>query len=56
MIELIKSKYLPPGLHGSEGAAVSGKNVDSFRTGIVRACWPKKLPMANPYAELNLLA
>ena len=38
--------------HGSEGAAVSGKNVDSLRTGIVRACLPKKLPMANPKLSL----
>ena len=31
------------------------KNLSSFRTGIVKACWPRKLPMANPQAVLILL-
>ena len=52
---IIRSKYLPPGLHGAEGAHVYCKNLSSFRTGIVRACWPQKLPMANPQSVLNLL-
>ena len=47
-IGLPRSKYLPAGLHGSEGAAFSSKNIDAFRSGIVKACWPRKLPMANP--------
>ena len=37
---LIRSKYLAARLHGSEVAAVSGRHLDAFRTGIVRACCP----------------
>ena len=55
LVGIIRSKYLPAGLHGSEGAAISVKHLDAFRTGIVRACWPSKLPLANPYAVLSLL-
>ena len=43
------------GLHGSEGAGVSSRHLDAFRIGIVRACWPKKMPMANPLALRSLL-
>ena len=43
------------GLKGSDGAAVSGKTQDSFHSGIVRACWPRKLPIASPHAVLSLL-
>ena len=46
---------MPARLRGSEGAAVSGKNLDSIRAGIVRACWSRKLSMATPYAVLALL-
>ena len=42
-------------LHGVEGADVSCKNLNSFRTGIVRVFWRKKLLMANPHAVLSLL-
>ena len=50
-----RAKFLPAGLHGAEGSHNSLKNLNSFRTGIVNACWPKKLPMANPQAVLSLL-
>ena len=54
LVGLVRSMFLPAGLHGSEGAAVSKKNLDSFRSGKVRACWPRKLPMANRHAVLSL--
>ena len=50
LVGFVRSKYLPAGLHGSEGAAISGKHLDAFRSGIVGTCWPKKLPMDNPQA------
>ena len=31
----------------------SGRNLHSIRSGIVRACWPKNLPMAHPHAVLG---
>ena len=31
------------------------RHLDAFRTAIVRACWPRKLPMAHPLALLSLL-
>ena len=55
LVGIVRSKFLPAGLHGAEGSHISCKNLSSFRTGIVRACWPKKLPMANPHAVLSLL-
>ena len=55
LVGLIRSNYLPASLDGSEGAAVSGKHLDAFRTGIVRACWPGKLPMSGPHAVLSWL-
>ena len=50
-----RSQFLPAGLHGCEGAPISIKKMDSFRTATVRACWPGKLPMANPHAVLSIL-
>ena len=55
LLGLLAGLILPAGLHGSEGAAISGTSLDAFRTGIVRACWPRKLPMSNPHAVLSLL-
>ena len=55
LVGIVRSKFLPAGLHGAEASHISGKNLSSFRTGIVKACWPKKLPMANPQAVLSLL-
>ena len=55
LLHIIRSQFLPGGLHGSEGSHISSKNICSFRTGIVKACWPRKLPMANPHAILSLL-
>ena len=55
LVAFLRSKYLSAGLHGSEGSAISCKNLDSFQTGIVEAYWPKKLPMANSHATLSLL-
>ena len=37
LVGFVRSKYLPAGLHGSEGAAISGKRLDAFRSGIVLA-------------------
>ena len=34
---------------------LSGKNLNAFRSSVVRACWPRKLPMSTPYAVLSLL-
>ena len=55
LVGFARAKFLPAGLHGSEGSHVSSKNLSAFRTGIVKACWPRKLPMANPHAVLSLL-
>ena len=54
-MELTRSKYLRAGLHGSEGAVVSGTHLGSLRAGIVGGCWPGKLTMASPSAVLSLL-
>ena len=55
LVGFVRAKFLPAGMHGAEGSLVSCKKMASFRTGIVRACWPRKLPMANPHAVLSLL-
>ena len=55
MLGMVRSKYLPGGLHGCEGAAVSVTAVSSFRSAIARAVWSKKLPMTNTPALLSLL-
>ena len=52
---MVRSKYLPGGLHGCEGAAVSVTALSSFRSAIARAVWSKKLPMTNTPALLSLL-
>ena len=38
LVGFVRTKFLPAGLHGAEGAHISCKNLSSFRTGIVRAC------------------
>ena len=45
MLGMVCSKYLPGGLHGCEGAAISVK--------VARAVWSKKLPMTNTLALLG---
>ena len=55
LVGFARTKFLPAGLHGAQGSHISLKNLSSFRTGIVKACWPRKLPMANPQAVLSLL-
>ena len=55
MLGMVRSKFLPGGLHGCEGAAVSVTALSSFRSAISRAVWSKKLPMTNTPALLNLL-
>ena len=55
MLGMVRSKYLPGGLHGCEGAAVSVTALSSFRSAISRAVWSKKLPMTNTPALLSLL-
>ena len=54
MLGMVRSKYLPGGLHGCEGAAVSVTALSSFRSAIARAVW-SKLPMTNTPALLSLL-
>ena len=54
MLGMVRSKYLPGGLHGCEGAAVSVTALGSFRSAIARAVWSKKLPMTNTPALLSL--
>ena len=55
MLGMVRSKYLPGGLHVCEGAAVSVTALSSFRSAISRAVWSKKLPMTNTPALLSLL-
>ena len=55
MLGLVRSKYLPGGLHGCEGAAVSVTALGSCRSAIARAVWSKKLPMTTTPALLSLL-
>ena len=55
MLGMVRSKHLPGGLHGCEGAAVSVTALGSFRSAIARAVWSKKLPMTNTPALLSLL-
>ena len=55
MLGMVRSKYLPGGLHGCEGAAISVSALSSFRSAIARAVWSKKLPMTNTPALLSLL-
>ena len=55
MLGMVRSKYLPGGLHGCEGAAISVSALGSFRSATARAVWSKKLPMTNTPALLSLL-
>ena len=55
LIGFDRAKFLLAGLHGSEGSHISLRNLSAFRTCIVKACWPKKLPMANHHAVPSLL-
>ena len=55
LVGIVRAKFLPAGLHGAEGSHISLKKLNSLRTGIVKACWPRKLSMANPQAVLSLL-
>ena len=55
LVSFVRANFLPAGLHGAEGSHISCKSLSSFRTGIVKACWPKKLPLANPHAVLSFL-
>ena len=54
MLGMVCSKYLPGGLHGCEGAAISVSALSSFRSAVARAVWSKKLPMTNTPALLSL--
>ena len=55
MLGMVRSRYLPGGLHGCEGAAISVSALGSFRSAVARAVWSKKLPMTNTPALLSLL-
>ena len=54
MLGMVRSKYLPGGLDGCEGAAISFSALGSFRSAVARAVWSKKLPMTNTPALLSL--
>ena len=54
MLGMVRSKYLPGGLHGCEGAAISVSALSSFRSAVACAVWSKKLPMTNTPALLSL--
>ena len=54
MLGMVRSKCLPGGLHGCEGAAVSVTALGSFRSAIARAFWSTKLPVTNTPALLSL--
>ena len=56
MLGMVRSKYLPGGLHGCEGAAISVRALGSFRSAVARAVWSKKLPMTNTPALLSLFS
>ena len=43
LVGVVEANILSAGLHGAEGSHISCNNLSSFRTGLVRACWPKKL-------------
>ena len=51
------AKYLPAGLHGSDGSAISSSffSLPSSRSAVTWAAWSKKWPMSNTLALLNLL-
>ena len=55
MLGMVRSKYLPGGLHGCEDAAISVSALGSFRSAVARAVWSKKLSMTNTPALLSLL-
>ena len=55
MFGMVRSKYLPGGLHGCEGSAISVGALSAFRAAVARAVWSRKLPMTNTPALLNLL-
>ena len=55
LVGIARSTYLPAGLHGCEGAHISIRRLDAFRTGIMLACWSRKVPTANPHTVLGLL-
>ena len=54
MLGMVRLKYLPGGLHGCEGAAVSVAALSSFRSAIAQTVWSKRLPMTNTPALLSL--
>ena len=45
MLGMVRSKYLPGGLHGCEGAAISVSALGSFHSAVARAVWSKKMPL-----------
>ena len=54
MLGMVRSKYLPRGLHGCVGA-ISVSALSSFRSAVARAVLSKKLTMTNTPALLCLL-
>ena len=55
MLGMVRSKYLPGGLHGCEGAAISVSALSSLLSAVDRAVWSKKLSMTNTLALSSLL-
>ena len=51
---MVCSEYLPTGLHGCEGSAISVTALSAFRSAVARAVWSKKLPMTDTPALLSL--
>ena len=52
---LVRSKYIPAGLHAVEASCVSSSSLSAFRAAIVRAVWSSKMPLASTLAVLCLL-
>ena len=49
VLEVVRSKYLPAGLHGCEGSAISINALSTHRAAAARAVCSKKLSMTNTF-------
>ena len=47
MLGMVRSKYLPGGLHGCEGAAISVSALGSFHSAVARAVWSKMMALGD---------
>ena len=55
MLGMVCSQYLPGGLHGCEGAAISVSALSVFRAAVAHAVWSEKLLMTNTPALFESL-